>query len=74
MEQQNENENEELKITVNENDEITGYAIVGGIEDEISVPYEEVPTNFVENFKPKYYLFKNGDFKVNKNYKPTEEE
>lgn len=74
MEQQNENENEELKITVNENDEITGYAIVGGIEDEISVTYEEVPTNFVENFKPKYYLFNNGEFKVNKNYKPTEEE
>ncbi|MEY8599980.1 MULTISPECIES: DUF2977 domain-containing protein [Staphylococcus] len=71
MEQQNENENKELKITINKNEEITGYAIVGGIEDEISIPYSKVPDGFRDIFKPNYYLYTDGEFKVNPNYRPS---
>lgn len=71
MEQQNENENKELKITINKNAEVTGYAIVGGIEDEISIPYSEVPDVFRDIFKPNYYLYIDGEIKENPNYKPS---
>lgn len=72
MEFENEdaNRNDELKITVNKDDEITGFAIVGGIEGEISVPYEKAPDDFIENFEPKYYLYTNGEIKENPNYVP----
>jgi len=66
---EDENRNDELKITVNENDEVVGYAVVGGISGEISVPYEKAPADFVEVFAPKYFLYKNGEFSVNPDYK-----
>ncbi|MFG0929497.1 DUF2977 domain-containing protein [Staphylococcus sp. 231237_7MaSpsaltlick] len=70
MEFENEdaNRNDELKIYVNDKDEIIGYAIVGGISGQISVPYEKAPANFVEVFAPKYFLYKNGEISENPDY------
>lgn len=71
MEFQNEDENrnDELKLTLNDKDEVVGYAIVGGISGQIGVPYEKAPADFVEVFAPKYFLYKNGEFSVNPDYK-----
>ncbi|MFQ3903762.1 DUF2977 domain-containing protein [Staphylococcus sp. 50Mo3-1] len=66
---EDENRNNELKITLNDKDEVVGYAIIGGISGEIGVSYEKAPANFVEVFSPKYFLYKNGELKVNPNYK-----
>ncbi|MGP5091043.1 DUF2977 domain-containing protein [Staphylococcus equorum] len=63
-----ENLNKELKIIINTNNEITGYATIGGIEGEISIPYENVPDSFIENFDSKYYLYVEGNIKVNHDY------
>ena len=48
MDVHDENLNKELKIIINTNNEITGYATIGGIEGEISIPYENVPYNDLE--------------------------
>lgn len=71
MEFQNEDENrnDELKLTLNDKDEVVGYAIIGGISGQIDVPYEKAPADFVEVFAPKYFLYKNGEFSVNPDYK-----
>lgn len=68
FEEENANRNDELKITVNDKDEVVGYAIVGGISGQISVPYEKAPADFTEVFAPKYFLYKNGEFSVNPDY------
>ncbi|WP_353462464.1 DUF2977 domain-containing protein [Mammaliicoccus sciuri] len=69
-----ENLNKELKIIINTNNEITGYATIGGIEGEISIPYEKVPADFIENFDSKYYLYVDGQVKENENYEPPQVE
>ena len=68
MDVHDENLNKELKIIINTNNEITGYATIGGIEGEISIPYENVPDDFRENFDFKYYLYVDGNIKTNPDY------
>lgn len=68
MDGYDENLNKELKIIINKNNEITGYAIIGGIEGEISIPYENVPDSFIENFDSKYYIYVDGKINTNPDY------
>lgn len=68
MDGHDENLNKELKFIINTNNEITGYATIGGIEGEISIPYENVPADFIENFDSKYYLYIGGNIKINPDY------
>lgn len=61
--------NNELNIKVNEQNEITQYALIGGVgAGGIFVPYENVPDDFIENFDSKYYLYVDGNIKVNPDY------
>lgn len=62
------NLNKELKIIINANNEITGYATIGGLEGEISIPYENVPADFIENYDSKYYLYVDGEITINPDY------
>ena len=57
-----------MQISVNENNLITSYAIIGGFENGIEIEDSMVPQGFVINFKPKYYLYNKGKIEVNKNY------
>lgn len=59
-----------MRITINDNNEITGYAIVGGIEGDFEIDDSIVPQDFVQNYKPKYYLYQNEQIIVNPNYQP----
>lgn len=57
-----------MRITVNENNEITGYAIIGGIEGDFEISDDIIPQEFILNYKPKYYLYQNEQIIVNPNY------
>lgn len=60
-----------MEILINNNNEITDYAFVGGFEKGIEI--NDIPKDFVKNFKPKYYLLNEGQIKINKNYKEENE-
>lgn len=61
-----------MQILTNTNDEIINYAIVGGFEDGIEI--ENYPNDFINNFKPRYYVFESNEVKVNKDYKEKTDE
>ncbi|MFQ3847899.1 DUF2977 domain-containing protein [Staphylococcus shinii] len=68
------NINDKLNIKVNANDEITQYAIVGGLGDEgIFVSYDVAPENFMTDFKNGYFLYKDGKITVNPDFEPSHE-
>lgn len=57
-----------MRITINNNNEITGYAIVGGLEGDFEVSDDIVPQDFIQTFKTKYYLYQNEHIIINPNY------
>lgn len=66
------NTNDKLNIKVNENDEITQYAIVGGLGDGgIFISYDVAPENFIKDFKNGYFLYKDGKITVNPDFEPS---
>lgn len=60
-----------MQILINNDNEITNYAIVGGFEDGIEV--DNIPDSFIVNFKPRYYLYNEEKIEVNKEYKEETE-
>lgn len=62
-----------MQILVDKNDLIISYALIGGFENGIEVNEDKIPSNFVESFKPSYFLYKNGEIKVNTSYKEESE-
>lgn len=63
--------NDKLNIKVNTNDEITSFAIVGGVGDEgIFISYDVAPENFITDFQRGYFLYKDGVISVNPNFEP----
>lgn len=63
--------NDMLNIRINENNEITSFAIVGGVGDDgIFVSYEVAPENFMTDFQKGYFLYKNDVISENPNFKP----
>ena len=63
-----------MKILVNHNYEIVQYATVGGFEGDIEINNGILPSNFIESFKPRYFLYKDGEVKVNTNYEEKKTE
>ena len=61
-----------MQILLNGEREITNYAIVGGFEDGIEI--DNIPDNFIVNFKPRYYLFEDNEIILNKDYKEDTDE
>lgn len=57
-----------MRILINENDEIVGYATIGGLEGDFEIDDSTVPQDFTQNYKPKYYLYQNEQIIVNPNY------
>lgn len=58
-------------ILLDKNNLIISYAITGGIEGGIEI--DNIPDNFIVNFKPRYYLYNEGKIEVNKEYKEETE-
>ncbi|WP_454909931.1 DUF2977 domain-containing protein [Staphylococcus saprophyticus] len=61
-----------MQILLNQYNEIVAYAVVGGIEREgyvtVTIENNQVPISFRELFKPSFYIFENGEIKLNPNY------
>lgn len=57
-----------MKITIDEQGRITGYATIGGIPDSIEV---EAGEEAFEEFAPGKYLYRNGAITENPDYVPS---
>ena len=60
-----------MQILINNDNEIISFAVVGGFEDGIEI--DNIPDNFIVNFKPRYYLYNEGKIEVNKEYREETE-
>lgn len=56
-----------------ENDLILSYAIIGNIDDSIEISDNIVPSNFIDNFKPKKYKYVDGQIVLNESYQEEEQ-
>ncbi|MFT8937403.1 DUF2977 domain-containing protein [Liquorilactobacillus sp.] len=58
-----------MKLDVDSNNLIQGFTQVGdNLDCKIEIDSSALPNNFMQNFKPGYYLYKNGNISVNPNY------
>ncbi len=55
-----------MQILLNDKKEIISYAIVGGLDNGIDV--DDIPQDFIDNFKPLKYKYENEKITLNKNY------
>lgn len=55
-----------MQITINDKNEITGYATVGSLEHGIEIT--AVPADFQVNFKTGFYLYANNLISVNQDW------
>lgn len=62
-----------MRISLNSNNEIIGYAIVGDLEGSIEINDSIVPQGFVLYFKPKRYLYNEGTIEVNNDFEEEKE-
>ncbi len=56
------------KITVNEKNEVIGYANTGGLRNSLDVDDNNVSIKFKEEFEPRKFVFTNGEIKYNSNF------
>lgn len=67
-----------MQILLNQNNEIIAYAVSGGIEREgyetLTIEDNQVPDSFRESFKLRYFLYKDGEVKLNANYEEEKTE
>lgn len=57
-----------MQISLDKNNLIVGFAEVGGFEDGIEIDDSIIPQDFIQMFKPKYFLYQNEQIVVNPNY------
>lgn len=62
-----ENEQETVDIRVNDKNEIIAYAFVGGVGGT-DVSKTILPKKFREKFNSKYYVYVDGEIKLNPDY------
>lgn len=55
-----------MQIIINENNEIISYALIGSIKNGIEV--DDYPSAFTLEFKPRLYLYVDGQITFNENY------
>lgn len=53
-------------------DQIVSFALIGYLDNSIEVDDSIIPDDFMENFKPNYYLYDNNIISINTNYKEPE--
>lgn len=57
-----------MQILLDKNNFIVGFAEVGGFEDGIEIDENIIPQDFIQNYKPKHYLYQDEQIIVNPNY------
>ena len=67
-----------MQILLNQNNEIIAYAVIGGIKREgyetVTIENNSIPKSFRQSFKPRYFLYKDGEVKLNANYEEEKTE
>ncbi|MDW3988799.1 DUF2977 domain-containing protein [Staphylococcus saprophyticus] len=67
-----------MQILLNQNNEIIAYAVSGSIEREgyvtVTIENNSIPKSFRQSFKPKYFLYKDEEVKLNANYEEEKTE
>ena len=63
-----------MQIKINADSEIIAYAVIGEVENGITVGCDVVPENFEADFKPLYFVFRDKLIKINENYKEPNKE
>ena len=63
-----------MQIKINADSEIIAYAVIGEVENGITVDCDVVPENFEADFKPLYFVYKDKKIGINENYKEPNEE
>ena len=58
-----------MQIKINADSEIISYAVIGEVENGITVDRDVVPDNFEADFKPLYFVFRDKIIEINENYK-----
>ena len=58
-----------MQIKINADSEIIAYAVIGEVENGITVDCDVVPENFEADFKPLYFVYKDKKIGINENYK-----
>lgn len=61
-----------MQILINENHEVIAFALIGGFESGIEV--DNYSDDFIQNFEPYRYIFKENALKINESYKEIEQE
>ena len=62
-----------MRISLNSNNEIIGYAIVGDLEGSIEINDSIVPQDFMLHFKPTRYLYNEGTIELNSDFEEENE-
>lgn len=57
-----------MKLVVNKNNEIVGFARIGRLPGAVDFDDNKVPSDFDYNFKPCFYLLQNDEIVKNPNY------
>ena len=55
-----------MEILINDKNEILSFALVGGFDNGIQI--DEYPEDFISYFKPKFFIYSDGDIKINPNF------
>lgn len=55
-----------MQLLLDSSNKITNYAIVGGFENGVEV--DEIPQDFISNFKPLKYKYENEQISLNEDY------
>lgn len=63
-----------MQIKINADSEIIAYAVIGDVENGITVECDVVPVNFEADFKPLYFVYKDKKIVTNEKYKEPNEE
>lgn len=59
-----------MQLLLDSSNKITNYAIVGGFENGVEV--DEIPEDFISNFKPLKYKYGNEQISLNEDYSEEE--
>lgn len=62
-----------MRISLNSNNEIIGYAIVGDLEGSIEVSDSTLPDTFIAEFKPCKFKYEDGVVSYNRLFSDNEE-
>jgi len=60
-----------MKVTINSDNCITGYAMIGDLNNSIEIDQEILPEGFVDNFDPYKYMYVDGAISINLDYEPS---